>query len=95
MLRGVNLPRTGKGTHATAIVTKTLLIYGEGRGGAPLLHAVNKQTGEEITTVELPAPTNTAPMTFMHEGRQYIVLAIGGANYSGSLVAVRLPVVPD
>ena len=95
MLRGVNLPRTGKGTHATAIVTKTLLLYGEGRGGAPLLHAVNKQTGEELATVELPAPTNTAPMTFMHEGRQYIVLAVGGAGYSGSLVAVRLPLIPD
>jgi quinoprotein glucose dehydrogenase len=91
MLRGVTLPRTGKGTHATAIVTSTLLLYGEGRSGAPLLHAVNKQTGEEIATVELPAPTNTAPMTFMHEGRQYIVLAIGGGQHPGSLVALRLP----
>jgi quinoprotein glucose dehydrogenase len=90
-LRGVNIPRTGKGTHATVLVTKTLLIYGEGRGGAALLHAVNKQTGEEITTVELPAPTNTAPMSFMHDGRQYIVTAIGGVGQPGSLVALRLP----
>jgi quinoprotein glucose dehydrogenase len=91
MLRGVTLPRTGKGTHATAIVTRTLLMYGDGRGGASLFHAVNKQTGEEIATVELPAPTNTAPMTYMHEGRQYIVLAVGSGQHPGSLVALRIP----
>ncbi|MGH7501955.1 MAG: PQQ-binding-like beta-propeller repeat protein [Longimicrobiales bacterium] len=91
MLRGIDLPRTGKGTHATALVTSTLLIYGEGRGGAPLFHAVNKQTGDEIATVQLPAPTNTAPMTFLHDGRQYIVVAVGSGQHPGSLVALRLP----
>jgi quinoprotein glucose dehydrogenase len=90
-LEGINLPRTGNGSHATALVTRTLLMYGEGRGGAPLFHAVDKKTGEELATVELPAPTNTAPMTFMHDGRQYIVVAVGGAGHSGSLVALRLP----
>jgi hypothetical protein len=30
-------------------------------------------------------------MTFMHDGRQYIVVAIGGPGYPGSLVALRLP----
>lgn len=91
MLEGVQLPRTGKGAHATTLVTKTLLIYGEGRGGDPLVHAVDKRTGEEIATVEIPAPTNSAPMTYMHEARQYIVFPIGGGNHPGSLVALRLP----
>lgn len=90
-LRGVDLPRTGKPAHATALVTKTLLMYGEGRGGDPLFHAVDKRTGREIAAVELPAPTNTAPMTFMHEGKQYIVVAIGSGQHPGSLVALRLP----
>jgi glucose dehydrogenase len=90
-LRGLDIPRTGKGTHATPILTKTLLIYGEGRGGEPLLHAVDKRTGEELGTVELPAPTNTAPMTYLHEGKQYIVVAIGSGEHPGSLVALRLP----
>ncbi|MEX0891818.1 MAG: PQQ-binding-like beta-propeller repeat protein [Gemmatimonadota bacterium] len=89
-LAGVELPVTGKGSHATALVTPTLLIYGEGRGGAPLLHAVDKRTGEELATVELPAPTNTAPMTFMHEGVQYIVSAVSGGGLPGSLVALRI-----
>ncbi len=90
-LAGVELPRTGAGAHATAMVTSTLLIYGEGRGGRPLLHAVDKRTGAELATVELPGQTMTAPMTFFHEGSQYIVSAIGGASSGPALVALRLP----
>jgi quinoprotein glucose dehydrogenase len=90
-LRGVNLPVTGKGSHATVLLTSTLLIYGEGRGGDPLLHAVDKATGQELATVALPETTNTAPMTFMHDGVQYIILAVGGSDLPGSLVALRLP----
>jgi quinoprotein glucose dehydrogenase len=90
-LQGVDIPATGSRSHATKLVTRTLLIYGEGRSGAPLFHAVDKRTGREVGVVELPVPTLTAPMTYMHEGKQYIVVAIGGADYSGSLVALRLP----
>jgi glucose dehydrogenase len=90
-LRGVDIPVTGKGAHATTLVTSTLLMYGEGRGGEPLFHAVDKRTGEHRGTVSIPAPTNTAPMTYLHDGVQYIVLAVGGSTHSGSLVALRLP----
>lgn len=31
-------------------------------------------------------------MTFLHEGRQYVVMAVGGDGVSASLVALRLPV---
>lgn len=92
LLQGVDVGRTGAGAHATAMVTRTLLIYGEGRGGRPLLHAVDKRTGQELATVPLPGSTTTAPMTFLHAGVQYIVTAIGGANFrGGALVALRLP----
>ncbi|HUF26134.1 MAG TPA: PQQ-binding-like beta-propeller repeat protein [Gemmatimonadaceae bacterium] len=90
-LRGVTVPVTGKQAHATTLVTRTLLMYGEGRGGEPLFHAVDKRTGKTLGTVRLPAPTNSAPMTYMHEGKQYIVMPIGGAGHPGSLVALRLP----
>jgi quinoprotein glucose dehydrogenase len=30
-------------------------------------------------------------MTYLLNGEQYIVLAISGANYSGELVAFKLP----
>jgi quinoprotein glucose dehydrogenase len=91
MLQGIDVGRTGAGTHATTVATRTLLIYGEGRSGRPLLHAVDKRTGKELATVEIPAPTTTAPMTFMHDGNQYIVSAIGGGDHPAALVALRLP----
>ncbi|MAG70947.1 MAG: PQQ-binding-like beta-propeller repeat protein [Vicinamibacterales bacterium] len=91
LLEGIDIPNTGNRTHATALLTKSLLIYAEGRGGRPLLYANDKATGERLGTVELPAPTNTALMTYMHEGRQYIILPVGGRGYSGSLIALALP----
>ncbi len=90
-LRGLEIGNTGSPTHATALVTKTLLIYAEGRGGRPLLYAHDKATGERLASVQIPAPSNSAPMSYMHEARQYIVLPIGGAGHPGSLVALRLP----
>ncbi|MEJ2205453.1 MAG: PQQ-binding-like beta-propeller repeat protein [Gemmatimonadota bacterium] len=90
-LQGVDLPNTGQRSHATALVTRTLLMYGEGRGGEPRFHAVDKRTGAELGVVEVPAPTMTAPMTFLHDGVQYIVMAVGGSDHPGSLVALRLP----
>jgi quinoprotein glucose dehydrogenase len=90
-LQGVDLPNTGQPSHATALVTRSLLMYGEGRAGEPRFHAVDKRTGERVGTVELPATTDTAPMTYLHEGRQYIVTAVSGPGLPGSLVALRLP----
>jgi glucose dehydrogenase len=91
-LEGIELPNTGQLSHATVLVTSTLLLYGEGRSGLPRFHAVDKATGERVGTVEIPAPTTTAPMTFLHEGRQYIVTAVGApGRFPGSLVGLRLP----
>ena len=95
-LQGVEIGNTGQPAHATTLVTKTLLIYAEGRGGRPLLHAVDKQTGRELSTVEMPASTNAIPMTFMHQGKQYIVAPVGGGSFRdggfpGAMVALTLP----
>lgn len=90
-LQGVDLPNTGARSHATKLVTGSLLMYGEGRGAAPIFRAVDKMTGEELGSVELPAPTLTAPMTYMHEGKQYLVVAVGSGDMPGSLVALTLP----
>jgi quinoprotein glucose dehydrogenase len=90
-LRGVTLPRTGKNAHANLLVTRTLLFYGEGRGGGRGFHAVDKATGAEIAAIDLPAATNAAPITFMHQGRQYLVVAIASADVPAELVALALP----
>ena len=78
-------------------MTKSLLIYSEGRGGSPLLHAVDKATGEELATVEMPASANAIPATFMHQGKQYIAVPVGGGgfrggtSFPGALVVLTLP----
>ena len=80
------------------LVTKTLVIAGDGgvftepggRIGARL-RAYDKASGQEVGAVYMPAAQTGSPMTYMLNGKQYIVLAISGAGYSGELVAFRLP----
>ena len=86
----MDVGNTGQRSRATALVTKTLLIYGEGRNGEPRFHAVDKKTGERLGSVEIPAPTQQAPMTYVHDGKQYIVVAIASNTHPGSLVALAL-----
>jgi quinoprotein glucose dehydrogenase len=91
LLAGVDVPNTGFQGNATALVTATLLMYAEGRGGNAVWYAHDKQTGERIGQVDIPAPVSTAPMTFMHEGVQYIGLPIAGEGMPGSIAVLRLP----
>jgi len=41
--------------------------------------------------VLMPAPQSGSPMTYLWNGKQYIVVAISGGNYSGELLAFKLP----
>ena len=59
--------------------------------GEPWFRAYNKATGDVAWEVELPAGTTGAPMTYMHDGTQYIVVAIGGREAPGQYVAFSLP----
>jgi quinoprotein glucose dehydrogenase len=96
-LKGLNIPRTGRPGILGELVTKTLVIAGEagvfttpsGARGA-MLRAYDKATGKEVGAVYMPAPQSGSPMTYMLNGKQYIVVAISGGNYSGELVAFRL-----
>ena len=97
-LKGLDIPRTGQAGIIGTLVTKTLVIAGEAQvttaAGHPrgaLLRAYNKETGKDAGAVLMSAQQSGSPMTYMHGGRQYIVLAISGGNYSGELVAYRLP----
>jgi quinoprotein glucose dehydrogenase len=99
-LKGLNIPRTGKPSNAGILVTKTMLFAGEGSGGAPILHAYDKATGAEIWQTPLPGPQVSLPMTYMQNGRQFIVLAVRGSGgnaqtgapgFGAQLVAFALP----
>jgi quinoprotein glucose dehydrogenase len=97
-LKGLNIPRTGQAGNIGVVVTKTLIVVGEprvtttstGQRGA-MLRAYDKTDGHEVGAVYIPAPQSGSPMTYMHNGKQYIVVAVSGGNYSGELVAFRLP----
>ncbi len=98
LLAGVDLPRTGRVGRVGTLVTKTLVIAGEagtfttpsGEEGA-MLRAYDKATGNEVGAVYMPAGASGSPMTYMHDGQQYIVLAISGGGFAGELIAFRLP----
>jgi quinoprotein glucose dehydrogenase len=97
-LKGLNIPRTGRPGVVGSLTTKTLVISGEaGFGPTPtgargaMLRAYDKATGKEVGAVYIPAPQTGTPMTYMLNGKQYIVLAVSGAGYSGELIAFRLP----
>jgi quinoprotein glucose dehydrogenase len=91
LLQGVEIGNTGMPSHAVALATGSLLMYGEGRSGLPRFHAVDKPTGERVGTIDLPAPAQAGPMTFLHDGQQYIVIPVAGGGLPASLVALRLP----
>ena len=54
-----------------------------------MLRAYDKATGKDAGAVLMPAQQSGSPMTYMLNGRQYIVVAIGGAGYPGR--AARIP----
>lgn len=97
-LAGLSIPRTGRPGLLGPLATKSLVIIGEAGffttpGGArgAMLRAYDKATGREVGAVFMPAPQSGSPMTYMLRGQQYLVLAIGGGNYSAELVAYKLP----
>ena len=90
-LAGIELPRTGRPSRVGLLATRTLLFAGEGAGGEPSLRAYDKATGEVLTEIELPAAQTGLPMSYMLEGSQYVVVAVGDRNNPAELVALTLP----
>ena len=56
-----------------------------------MFRAFDKKTGAIVWEMALPAGTSGAPMTYMHNGRQYIVVAVSGRQAPGELIALALP----
>jgi len=87
LLEGIDIGNTGSGRQAAQIVTATLLLYtGDAGDGTSYLFAVDKATGHELGRVELPVDPRYGIMTYMHEGRQHIVV-----QSPNQLTALRLP----
>jgi len=91
-LEGVEVGRTGRATRGPGLlVTATLLFGGEGPQGEPIFRAYDKSTGTIVHELELPATTTGHPVTYMSEGRQYLLMAVGGPGIPAELVALKLP----
>jgi quinoprotein glucose dehydrogenase len=59
--------------------------------GEPWFRAYDKETGAVVWETQLPAGTTGAPMTYMHQGKQYVVVPIGGTDVKSQFVAFSLP----
>ena len=101
-LEGVDVPETGGQGWSIQMVTGDVLVQARAmsEGGVQFvpdetltLNARDKFTGELLGSVPLPAPAQYGMMTYLHEGKQYIVVQIGSSrtDFPGSLVAYRLP----
>ncbi len=87
-----SIPNTGKASRAGLLVTRTLLFAGEGANGGSNLWVLNKRTGERIARLDIPSGTQSGvPMTYLHDGRQYVVFATTGAGAPSEIVAYALP----
>ena len=99
-LQDLALPWLGNPGRAAPLLTKTLLFLGEGsrslfvvppHGGGRMFRAYDKNTGRVLWQTELPAGTSGAPMTYMHDGKQYIAVAVSDRDLEGELVAYARP----
>jgi quinoprotein glucose dehydrogenase len=97
MLKGLNIPKTGQPGSVGVLVTKTVVVAGDPqvttfnhpRGG--MMRAYDKRSGKEVGAVWMPAAVSGSPMTYLANGKQYIVIAVSGGAHSGEYLAFELP----
>jgi quinoprotein glucose dehydrogenase len=100
-LQGMNIPKTGQNGSVGLLVTRTLVVLGDpqvtappGRPRGAMLRAYDKNTGAEAGAVWLPAAQSGSPMTYLADGKQYIIVAVSGGVYSGEYISFALPNAP-
>ena len=101
MLRDLNLPPLGYSSRPVPLVTASLLFLGEGSnsiGGTggqyqwgTKFRAYDKSNGAVMWETDLGVGTTGGPMTYMHEGKQYIVVPVGDRQHPPEWIAFALP----
>jgi glucose dehydrogenase len=98
LLKGMNIPKTGQTGIVGVCLTRSLVIVGDpqvtaapDRPRGAMLRAYDQQTGKEVGAVWMPSSQSGNPMTYMLDGRQYIIVAVGGGNYTSEYIAFALP----
>ena len=87
-LAGVDIDDTGTGNIVPMVVTRNLLVYSDVNhdGETALLYAIDKQSGDELGRIEVPARSRYRMSSWAHDGYQYLMLQTGA-----KLTAVALP----
>ncbi|HZR24750.1 MAG TPA: PQQ-binding-like beta-propeller repeat protein [Vicinamibacterales bacterium] len=98
LLKGMTIPKTGQAGIVGGFVTKTLFVVGDPMVTAPpdrprgaMLRAYDKENGKEVGAVWMPAQQSGNPMTYMIDGRQFVIVAVGGGTYTSEYIAYALP----
>jgi quinoprotein glucose dehydrogenase len=97
-MKGIDLSKAGNPERAPLMVTKTVLLAGDGSGlfaappgaGGPMFRVMNKKTGEVISEMKLPGNETGIPMTYMVKDKQYIVVAVGAPGVPAELIALAV-----
>ena len=98
-LKGLKLPQLGQPGRAAPLLTKSFLFMGEGDmvgismpkfSGGNMFRAYDKKTGKVVWQADLGAGTTSPPITYLHRGKQYIVVGVGGVNHPAELVAMSV-----
>lgn len=103
-LKHLDLPPLGQPGRVSPLVTKSLVFLGEGGNagvvvlqpiwggaGGKMFRAYDKRTGSVVWEKELPGGTTAAPMTYMIDGTQYIVVTVGWEDMPSEYIALALP----
>ena len=64
--------------------------YDESWRWGTLFRAFDKSSGDTVFKIDLSAGTTGAPMTYMHEGKQYIVVAVSSRATDPEWIALGL-----
>lgn len=99
LIKDLNLPPLGTPGRPVPLLTKSLLFLGEasdavmgraGISGAAKFRAYDKTNGQVVWQTDLPVGTTGGPVTYMANGKQYIVLPVGGKGYGSGWLALAV-----
>jgi len=69
----------GRNTHAAMMATPTLLFAtGSTADDKPHLFAIDKKSGKRVGAVPTPQIGQYGLMTYLHQGRQYVIVPVNG-----------------
>jgi len=92
-LKGLAIAATGAQTRPVLLATRTLLFTADGYRGEAMLRALDKATGARVWEGALPGSASSSPMTYMVNGRQFVLLWTSqqASGQASELVAFAIP----